>query len=272
MIMKRLIFTSMLALAGTAQAAPPTSSARPSHVRSPSASVDLRAVERTFASGSVNKNGSDDARPAGPTEATRDALAYDPASLPNIALKIMPLAGHRSFATLQEIRPDKGWTVISGGNVLGVGTVATYGIALGQRTQFTPFVSLDYNRIDSARYVNDSGPRTYFNDNADTGLATSVGAVLTRALDGSGRARLVNYGAVIMSSGSAFSGEETGTVAGRILKTVGSGGPQHLRLELGTGADIRLSPKSSFRAGLVSAFDPVLGDTQAASISYTTRF
>ena len=141
-----------------------------------------------------------DLPPVAATDATSRAVAATGYNMARVDLRVQAFAGYRSFDTITSRRATLGWAVTNSGNELGVGTTGTYGIRLAKAWRFTPFVSLDYNRVDSARYVDATSPRPYILDNADTGLTGTIGATVSHRFGAERRFRAMAFGALVAAT------------------------------------------------------------------------
>jgi hypothetical protein len=207
--------------------------------------------------------------PLASSDATSRALAVTGQPLQRVDLDIQALAGHRSFATMSMRRSVLGWKVTNNGNVLGVGTTGTYGIRLAKAWRFTPFVSFDYNHIDSARYVDAANPRPYTGNNADTGFTGTVGATVSHRFGAERRFRAMAYGAMIAATDSATQPREFGSVGARLVHAIGNSAIDAMWEEVGMGIDYRLNPRARLNGAVVQTIDR--GDGEATAAKFGLR-
>ncbi len=210
----------------------------------------------------------EDAPPLAATDATTRAVMATGHPMVRVDLEIQPLAGHRSFDTMATRRGTLGWTVTNRGNALGVGTTGTYGIRLARAWRFTPFVSIDYNRIDSARYVDTASPRPFMVDNADTGFTGSMGATLSHRFGAERRFRALAFGAMIAATDADArpAPREFGSVGARLINALGNSGVEAMWGEVGFGLDYRIAPRANLGGAVVQTIDRVTGEATAAKL------
>ena len=157
-------------------------------------------------------------------------------------LEIEALSGHRSFAT-QSFRDRTGnrMTVEVSNTILGVGTTMSFDATINRRVFLSPFVSLDYNRVDSARTVNLHSPLPFTRNNGDTGLVASAGATLSYVFGAAGSLRLSSYGAVSAGSRRPILDDNSATVATRVVKALSKPALDSVEVELGVGTSYALT-------------------------------
>ena len=199
------------------------------------------------------------------TEATRNAVAISLPSMKPVLLRIQPLAGHRAFDSMRLRASILGWAVEVGNNILGVGVTGAYGVKIASNWRIAPFVSLDYNRIDSARYVDSTGPRPYVTNNADSGLNASAGALVSHRFRAVKKLRVIGYFAAIVGSDQARTPTEAASAGARVIQSLGSSGPQSTWWEYGAGADYALSPSARIGAAVVENVDRAEGAASFAA-------
>jgi Autotransporter beta-domain len=203
------------------------------------------------------------------TEATTRAVVATGLPMARVDLDLQALAGHRSFDTMTTRQATLGLDVVHRGNALGIGTTGTYGIRLARAWRFTPFVSLDYNRIDSARYVDTNSPRPFMRDNADTGFTGSAGATLSHRFGAERRFRAVAFGAVIAATeADTPRPREFGSIGARVVNALKNSSIEAIREEVGLGLDYRLNPRASLSGAFVQTIDRNDGDAIAAKLSF----
>ncbi|UVO55652.1 autotransporter outer membrane beta-barrel domain-containing protein [Sphingomonas sp. SUN039] len=205
-----------------------------------------------------------DSLPMTASESLSRAVATTGTPQVRIDLNLQPLAGHRSFDTMSTRRATLGWVLTNNGNALGVGTTGTYGIRLAKAWRFTPFVSIDYNHIDSARYVDSTGPRAFMVNNADTGFTGTMGATVSHRFGAERRFRAVAYGAMIAATDTGGQPREFGSVGARLVHALGNSGVEAMWEELGMGLDYRLTPRARVSGALVQTIDRRDGEATAA--------
>jgi hypothetical protein len=210
-----------------------------------------------------------DSLPLASSDATSRALAVTGQPLQRVDLDIRALAGHRSFATMSMRRSVLGWKVTNNGNALGVGSTGTYGIRLARAWRFTPFVSLDYNHIDSARYVDAANPRPFTGNNADTGFTGTVGATVSHRFGVERRFRAIAYGAMIAATDSATLPREFGSVGAQLVHAIGNSAIDAMWEEVGMGIDYRLTPRARLNGAVVQTIDR--GDGEATAAKFALR-
>lgn len=192
------------------------------------------------------------------------------ASVPaRVDLEIDPMAGHRSFETMRGETPAYGWRLAASGDPLGVGLTGAYGVPLVEGVMATPFVSLDYNRVDSARTVDARSPQPYMTDNADTGLTASAGAEIAWQLGKSWQ--LSGFGAALAGSGPEYEPHDAASIGARLVSTVGESRLNALSYDFGVSASYALSSDVRVTAGMVQSVGGVNGGVVAARISLTAR-
>jgi Autotransporter beta-domain len=204
------------------------------------------------------------ALPMAASESMSRAVAMTGTPQVRIELNLQPLAGHRSFDTMSTRRATLGWVLTNNGNALGVGTTGTYGIRLAKAWRFTPFVSIDYNHIDSARYVDRASPRPYMVNNADTGFTGTMGATVSHRFGVERRFRAIAYGAMIAATDTGGPPREFGSVGARLVDAVGNSGIEAMWEEVGMGVDYRLTPRARLSGALVQTIDRRDGEAMSA--------
>lgn len=205
-----------------------------------------------------------DTLPVTVTDATSRAVAVTGYNMARIDLHLQALAGYRSFDTVTSRRATLGWTVANNGNELGVGTTGTYGIRLARAWRFTPFVSLDYNRVDSARYVDATSPRPYVPNNADTGLTGTVGATVSHRFGAERRFRVLAFGALVAATNSGEPPREFASVGARFVHALGDSGIEAVWEQVGFSVDYRLTDHARISGAIVQTINRANYDTMAA--------
>lgn len=200
------------------------------------------------------------------TAATSRAIAISTPRGAPISLEIEALAGHRSFNTMRTRRSILGWSWTPSGNVLGVGMTGTYGVQIAKAWRFTPFVSLDYNRIDSARYVDATSPNPYVTDNADTGLTGTVGAVVSHRFGTENRFRALAFGSVVAATSTGGRPREFGSFGTRFVRAIGDSAIKATWEEVGLGLDYRLTPRALLNGAVIHTLGRQDGETMAAKL------
>lgn len=181
-----------------------------------------------------------------------------------VELNLNALAGHRSFDTIQRRRSTLGWSVTSGGNDLGVGMTGTYGIRVAKGWRMTPFVSLDYNRIDTARYIDAASPHPYTTDNGDTGMTGTIGAALSHRFGVEKRFRALAFGSMVAATSTGVPPREFGSVGARLVNALGNSAVKAVWEETGFGLDYRLTSRARLNGAILQTIDRMDGDTVAA--------
>jgi Autotransporter beta-domain len=190
-----------------------------------------------------------------------------------IALEINALASHRSFEALtgRQMGP-RSLSVTASNSILGVGTKVTYDVPLARGWGITPFVSLDYNRMDSGRTVNMHSPRPFVRDNADTGLTGSAGATLSHSFGAKSNIRIDGFGALIAATGSSERRGEFATLGARVLGALHSDGIESMWAEFGIRARFTLARRWQVQGAVLHTEGAVNGSTSAEMISLHHRF
>ncbi len=203
---------------------------------------------------------------SGPTAATSRAIAVTVPRGAPVELRLQALAGHRSFDTIQRRRSALGWSMTNSGNDLGVGMTGTYGIRLAKAWRMTPFVSLDYNRIDTARYIDATSPHPYTNDNGDTGMTGTIGAALSHRFGVDKKFRALAFGSMVAATSTGAPPREFGSVGARLVNAVGNSAVKAVWEETGFGLDYRLTPRARLNGAVLQTIDRMDGDTVAAKL------
>ena len=201
---------------------------------------------------------------AAATAATSRAVAISSTRSAPTSLSVQALAGHRSFNTMRTRRSILGWSWTPSGNVLGVGLTGTYGVRIAKAWRFTPFISLDYNRIDSARYVDAASPNPYVTDNADTGLTGTAGAMLSHRFGAENRFRALAFGSVVAATSTGGPPREFGSFGTRFVRAIGDSAIKATWEEVGVGLDYRLTPRALLNGAVIHTLDRQDGETMAA--------
>ncbi len=190
-----------------------------------------------------------------------------------IRLEVEALAGHRSFTSMTErATPQRHLTVTSSNSVYGVGTAVRYSVPIAKGWSITPFASLDYNRVDSGRTVNKFSPKPFVRDNADTGLAGSVGAVVTFSTGKSRSINMQGFGAVVTANNTMASGKEFASVGAQVLSAFHSKGPATTWAEFGVRAKVSLAPRWQLHGAFLKTAGSVNGSSTAGMIGIRHRF
>ncbi len=200
------------------------------------------------------------------SDATSIAVALTAQPQSRVELDLQAMAGHRSFDTLSSRQPASGWTLSSNGNGLGVGTTGSFGLRLSGAWQIAPFISLDYNHIDTARFVNTTSPRPFSGNNADTGFAGTMGAVVSHRFGAEQRLRLMAYGAMVAASGNGARPQEFGSVGARLAHAIGDSGIETVWKETGVGLNYRLTSHARLDGVILQTIDRRDGDNLAAKL------
>lgn len=203
---------------------------------------------------------------SGPTAATARAVAVQVPRGTPVELSLLALAGHRSFDTIQRRRSTLGWSVTNTGNDLGVGMTGTYGIRLAKAWRMTPFVSLDYNRIDTARYIDANSPHPFTSDNGDTGMTGTIGAALSHRFGAEKKFRALAFGSMVAASSTGAPPREFGSVGARLVNALGNSAVKAVWEETGFGLDYLLTPRARLNGAVVQTIDRLDGDTVAAKL------
>ncbi len=171
-----------------------------------------------------------------------------------IKLEIEALSGHRSFAT-QSLRERTGnrLTVEVSNTIFGVGTTLSFDAVVAGHFYASPFVSLDYNRIDTARTVNARSPVPFARNNGDTGLAGSAGATVSYAFGAQESLRLTGYGAVSAGSRNQAFDDDSATVATRVVHALSKPAVDSVGVEIGVYTSYALMSDLRVDTALVRA-------------------
>lgn len=200
------------------------------------------------------------------SDATSIAVALTGLPQARVDLELQALAGHRSFDAISEQRPTVGWNLSGTGNVLGVGTTGTFGIRLARDWRVTSFISLDYNHIDTARFVNPASPHPFSSNNADTGFTGSLGAAVSHRLGAGRRIRALAYGALVAATSNGVEPQEFGSVGARLAHALGDTGLKATWEEVGIGFDYRMAPRVRLNGAVLQTLDRRYGEAMAAKI------
>jgi Autotransporter beta-domain len=212
-----------------------------------------------------------------PTSEALIALQTSPRLNP-LTLQVHPLAGHRSFdaITTQDVTPYQ-LAITASNTVLGVGLSAAYAVPvswgkLAKGWTASPFVSVDYNRVDSARHVNTNSPKPFTNDNADTGLTGAAGATISYSLGSHARLRIDGFGAAIASTQGEASERDLSSASAQLESALHAHGFESVWIEYGARAHYRLNRQLNLEAAVVRTSGPVNGSATATMFGLRHSF
>ncbi len=200
------------------------------------------------------------------SDSTSIAVALSGQPQIRVELELQALAGHRSFDTMSTGHMPLGWKLSSNGNALGVGTTGSFGVRLSATTRLTPFVALDYNRIDSARYVNVGSPRPFTGNNADTGFTGTLGAVVSHRFGAERKLRAIAFGAIVAATSSGARPREYGSVGARFADAIGNSDVDASWGEAGVGVNYRLTRNARLNGVLLQTINRMDGEAVAAKL------
>lgn len=207
-----------------------------------------------------------------PTDATGVAMAARSFQQRPADLVFEPLAGHRAFDTMRRHRASEGWRLSPSNNTLGVGLTGSWGIDMGHNAVAMPFVSLDYDRIDTARFVNPGSPRPYIVDNADTGLTFTAGMQAAWRFGDGKRFRLGGYGALIAATGTGGMAPDAASAGARIVQSLASSQLQPLYADVGASLTYAVTPRMRISGSFVQTLDRTAGDAMAMRLAFRMRY
>jgi hypothetical protein len=231
------------------------------------AQADLRAIPDEAAWAPTSTDGPrHDFLALATSNATSIAVAVTGVPQARVDLELEALAGHRSFDAISAQHPNLGWNLSGTGNVLGVGTTGTFGIRLARDWRVNSFISLDYNHIDTARFVNPASPHPYSGNNADTGFTGSLGAAVSHRLGAGRRIRALAYGALVAATSNGIEPQEFGSVGARLAHAIGDTGLKAMWEEFGLGFDYRVAPHVRLNGAVLQTLDRRDGEAMAAKI------
>jgi len=184
-----------------------------------------------------------------------------------VELRLEPLAGHLSFAALEDGTLPAGFSLTVNNNMLGVGLTETYRTHISDQVAVAPFAALDYNRVDSDRLLNAHSPRPFSADNADTGFTITLGVTARPLASQKARVQPMAFAAAVIGSDNVQLVREAGSIASQIVQSIGSSGPEVVWSEVGTGADYHVTSASFIRASVVQTIGRPTGDQLAAQLS-----
>ncbi len=188
-------------------------------------------------------------------------------------LEIEALSGHRSFAT-QSLRERTGnrLTVDVSNTIFGVGTTLSFDAAVAGHVYASPFVSLDYNRVDTARTVNVRSPMPFARNNGDTGLAGSAGATVSYVFGAHQGLRLTGYGAVSAGSRNQPFDDDSATVATRVVHALSKPAVNSVGVEIGVGTSYALTNDLRVDTAMVRASLSDGRATTSGTVALNLRF
>lgn len=190
-----------------------------------------------------------------------------------IKLEIEALSGHRSFAT-QSLRERTGHrlTVDISNTIFGVGTTLSFDAAVARHFYASPFVSLDYNRVDTARTVNVRSPVPFARNNGDTGLAGSAGATVSYVFGAQENFRMMGYGAVSAGSRSQIYDDDSATVATRVVHALSKPAVDSIGVEIGVSTSYNLTSDLRVDTAVVRASLADGRATTSGTVALNLRF
>jgi hypothetical protein len=221
-----------------------------------------------------------DSRVESPINPTSDALIALQTSprLSPLLLQVHPLASHRSFdaMTTQDATPYQ-LAITASNTALGVGLSAAYAVPMrwgrvGKGWTASPFISMDYNRVDSARLVNANSPKPFTNDNADTGLTGAAGATISYSLGSHARLRIDGFGAAIASTQGEASERDLSSASAQLESALHAHGIESVWIEYGARAHYRLNRQLNLEAAVVRTSGPVNGSATATMFGLRHSF
>ncbi len=205
------------------------------------------------------------------------ALQTSPRLSP-LTLQIHPLAGHRSFdvMTSQDATPHQ-LAITASNTALGVGLSAAYAVPVtwgrsAKGLTAVPFISMDYNRVDSARNVNTNSPKPYTNDNADTGLTGAAGATISYSMGSNSRLRVDGFGAAIASTQAEASERDLSSASAQLESALHAHGIESVWIEYGARAHFRINQRLNLEAAVMRTSGPVNGSATATMFGLRHSF
>ena len=151
--------------------------------------------------------------------------------------------GRRKFGA-EAFRRTNGTTinVTSNGKTSAVGVSLTYDVPLGQRGFFSPFASLDYSRVDTARAILAPVGGLITRKEKQDGATLTLGGTAQHMFGAEGRHSIGVYGAFVTSSNTTSYNRGTSPVAAaRLLGSLDVPGSKDSWAEYGATASLRVA-------------------------------
>lgn len=202
---------------------------------------------------------------------TTEATLAGGVSLGNLDLDAYALAGQRHFDA-RSFRGANGAMLALGGkgDVLGLGATATWNAPLGKGWFLSPFASLDFSRIDTARVLTPAMGAPVVREQREHGTTLSGGATFSRNF---GKSSAGLYAAAVHASNAAAVNRAAGaTAAQRVLGLLDAGGGKDGWAEYGALAALALSPRVSLDLSLVRTAGVRAGESTSGSAGLRVRF
>ncbi len=159
-----------------------------------------------------------------------------------LSIDVYAVAGQRSFDVASFRRRNGNLvTLDSSGSVYGGGGTLTYDVPIGEDWFASPFVAVDYNRVDTARVINPLSSTPIVREDRQTGV-TGSGGVSAGYLYGSGKGHSIGaYAAFVTTSNAAAINRVSGAALGsRFLSQLSGTGGSDSWFEYGAQAGFAL--------------------------------
>ena len=156
------------------------------------------------------------------------------------------------------------------GTTLGAGATLAYDQAIGARTLFSPFASVDYSQVDTALLAS-TATGSVVREQRESGVTGGIGATLAHGVGAGARHLLGLYVAGFTTSNDAASGPGGGATAGTRRFTDGDGRSDQW-LEAGPTVSVALGRAARLDIAAVRTFGLTAGNVTTASLTLRHRF
>ncbi len=187
-----------------------------------------------------------------PAKTTQFTLAGG-MSFDALSIDVYALAGSRSFDA-ESFRARNGimLTLDTSGNVYGAGATVTYDVPVGTSWFLSPFASIDYNRIDTARVIDPPGLPPIVREQREDGVTGVGGATLSRMFGPESVSSVGGYAAFVTTSNTAAVNRAGSASTGsQLLSVFDAAGGNDSWFEYGATASFALSKRMRLDASVV---------------------
>ena len=189
----------------------------------------------------------------------------------SVSLDIHGALGRRSFDTAAFARASGlTGTLASKGKSASIGASLTDDVPLGRSTFLSPFVSIDYNRVDVARAVT-LPARSFVLEQRAKGVTGAAGATLVQAFGRDDRHNVGVYAAAFATSNNAASAIGVG-LNGAAPRSLTGTGSKDLWLEAGPTASVALTTAIHLDLAATRTFGLKSGNGTTASAGLRIAF
>lgn len=191
-----------------------------------------------------------------------------------VSIDVYALAGNRSFDLASFSRRNGNLvTLNSSGSVYGGGATLTYDAPIGEHWFAAPFVSIDYNRVDTARIINPTSMTPIVRQDQQSGV-TGSGGVSAGYLYGPAKGNSIGgYAAFVNTSNAAAVNRINGLALGsRFLSQLSDTSNSDSWFEYGAQAGFALSSNVHIDASVVRTAGLNSGESTSGTVGLRLGF